>query len=62
MTSAKSNYERLTMPDHYCPDCGEVTYECRCGQDICPDCGDAIQEDSEKVACSCRIWEVLPDR
>jgi hypothetical protein len=45
------------MPDHYCPDCDQVTYECRCGQDICPDCGDAIQEDSEKVACSCTVWE-----
>jgi hypothetical protein len=44
------------MPDYYCADCGEVTYECRCGQRILPDCGDAIQEDSEKVACSCRIW------
>jgi hypothetical protein len=50
------------MADHYCPDCDEVTYECRCGQDICPDCDDPIQEDSEKVACSCKIWEVLPDR
>jgi hypothetical protein len=44
------------MADHYCPDCDEVTYECQCGQDICPDCGDVIQEDSEKVACSCKIW------
>src|SRR5215212_2319709 len=48
------------MPDHYCPDCDEVTQDCRCGQDICPDCGDAIQQDSEKVACSCTVWEVLP--
>jgi hypothetical protein len=30
--------------------------------DYCPDCGDPIQQGSEKVACSCRIWEVLPDR
>lgn len=44
------------MPDHYCPDCDEVTYEGRSGQDICSDCDDPIQEDSEKVACSCTIW------
>jgi hypothetical protein len=52
------------MPDHYCPDCDEAEADCRCGHDICPDCGDAIQEDSEKVACSCKIWEFLapPDR
>jgi hypothetical protein len=54
--------ERLPIPDHYCPDCDEATQDCRCGQEVCPDCGDAIQEDSEKVVCSCTIWEVLPDR
>jgi hypothetical protein len=51
-----------TMPDHYCSDCDEATQDCRCHNDICPDSGDVIQEDSEKVACSCTIWEVLPDR
>jgi hypothetical protein len=45
------------MPDHYCSDCDEVTYECRCGHDVCPDCGDPIQVDSEKTACSCTIWD-----
>lgn len=46
------------MPDHYCPDCGYVDYDCRCDE-RCPDCGDSIQVDSEKVACSCRVEEVL---
>jgi hypothetical protein len=50
------------MPDHYCSDCDQGLVDCKCGNDYCPDCGDAIQEDSEKVACSCKIWEVLPDR
>jgi uncharacterized Zn finger protein (UPF0148 family) len=50
------------MADHYCPNCGHVDYDCHCGSYYCPDCGDAIQADSEKVACSCQIWEVLPDR
>jgi hypothetical protein len=50
------------MPDHYCPDCGHVDYDCRGHNDYCPDCGDAIQQDSEKIACSCKIWEFLPNR
>jgi hypothetical protein len=49
------------MPDHYCPDCDEVEVDCRCHNDYCPDCDDPIQQDSEKVACSCNIWDVLPD-
>jgi hypothetical protein len=45
------------MADHYCPDCDEAEVDCRCGQDICPDCGDAIQQDSEMTACSCKVWD-----
>jgi hypothetical protein len=44
------------MPDHYFPDCGHVTYDCHCNP-RCPGCGDPIQQDSEKTACSCTIWD-----
>jgi hypothetical protein len=44
------------------PTAARSRVDCKCGNDYCPDCGDAIQQDSEKTACSCTIWEVLPDR
>jgi hypothetical protein len=30
------------MPDHYCPDCGQADYDCRCNEGKCSTCGDEL--------------------
>jgi hypothetical protein len=45
------------MPDHYCDKCGEVDYDCRCDP-RCPHCDDPPQWDSDKLSCSCTVYEI----
>jgi hypothetical protein len=37
------------VPDHYCEDCGNVEYECKCNEGMCVSCGTPLTKDEEEA-------------